>query len=492
MQYVCNKKFRWRGYNGGMRIGLLLPALATLSGSLLAAPNLQNVLIPDASLPSDCRRSANLYPLNDRVTKIWNYRTYAMVLPPYKRKEARSFDCGGQKGTLYYFEYATAEQREKAVLFARPVLTKGADAPQVEEWEKGFLIVSFAEPPAGLMTETRSRLTGKPRPAPATVVSSTPPAASVPPPAPKAEPTRKPAPAAAPTPVPSSPAAPYPTPDAPISDLSQMVSPGPSMRSDPFGASESPSLTARKPAPPPPPPAPRIRNVPRASVVPPAAPKPAPVVAPPPPPPPPVPVAVAKPAIPPAKPLPAPAAGAADLSSSVIESYAFKIGCHNEQRTTEVVAVCGLMQDFASGLPVELPLEDGVSRMGPVYTIDSYGRFTALQQNVLGGTSNPLVVSFFALESKGGRDDFEIKSLVEARKQKTALPANDMRERIRELTARKRFGWSRTNARSMTFQPETDRRLYVRRAGDRLIFIGTSGNTLDEQTRSSLVVSVLY
>jgi hypothetical protein len=217
------------------------------------------------------------------------------------------------------------------------------------------------------------------------------------------------------------------------------------------------------------------------------------------------PVIESAPALPPLKPvkvaepvheLPSPAAapppGTADVSNSVLESYASKMGCESPDQNLQTKMVCGFMQEFAGGLPPELSFKPESIVIGPVYTVDANGRFMDLHYDALVGARDPGVVSFFSLPSTGGKDDFEIKQLVEARKAKTALPENDMAARLPALAAAKRMVLRKTAARSAVIEAAPNRRLYIRRAGDHWIVIGVSGNSTEAQLNTSLAVIVLY
>src|SRR5207244_762579 len=82
------------------------------------------------------------------------YELYAAALPPLARKDAQSYQCGDQKGTLYYFEYSSDAEREQALRFAHPVLGKdwgqGGKALLVSR-PNSFILVSFRQPPAELL-----------------------------------------------------------------------------------------------------------------------------------------------------------------------------------------------------------------------------------------------------------------------------------------------------------------------------------------------------
>jgi hypothetical protein len=88
---------------------------------------------------------------------------YQQLLPPLVAKKAQSFQCGNQKGTLYYFEFANVASREEAEKFIRPLLW-GTDRPtkqhpeQVEHGDALAIVVSFPKPPDALMTALRAKL----------------------------------------------------------------------------------------------------------------------------------------------------------------------------------------------------------------------------------------------------------------------------------------------------------------------------------------------
>jgi len=197
-----------------------------------------------------------------------------------------------------------------------------------------------------------------------------------------------------------------------------------------------------------------------------------------------------KPVIPTLPAAPAPVS-AADLSSSLLETFASKMGCESPDRNAQTQMVCGFMQEFASGLPPELPFK-AETLVGPVYIVDVNGRFTDLHYDAFAGSRDANVVSLFTLPSEGGKDDFEIKQLIEARKAKAPLPKNDTAAKLPALEAAKRMALRKSNARSVILQSTPDRKLFIRRAGDHLIVIGVSGETPAAQKNGSLAVSVLY
>src|SRR5262245_38877112 len=121
--------------------------VAVVACSLAHARDLDRYLMGPADLPPGCQRLSELFPLNDKVSKFYEGKAYRSVVPAPVDRHAQSFDCGGQKGTLYFYQYQTLSDKEQALLFARPVLTQSAGAPLVVDWKNGFAVLSFAQPP---------------------------------------------------------------------------------------------------------------------------------------------------------------------------------------------------------------------------------------------------------------------------------------------------------------------------------------------------------
>jgi hypothetical protein len=113
------------------------------------ARELERYLIESDHLPSGCQRIYELLPLNDKVSKLYE-GAYRSVVPAPVDRHTQSLDCGGQKGTLYFYQYRTLNDKEQALLFARPVLTQPAGTPQIIDWNGGFVVVSFAQIPEAL------------------------------------------------------------------------------------------------------------------------------------------------------------------------------------------------------------------------------------------------------------------------------------------------------------------------------------------------------
>jgi len=115
-----------------MKIWIKALVLCLGSVPLTAAPLLKEIVYPAGSAPAGCQSTSGLYPINERVGHVWAYEKYAVVMPSYRQKQAQSFDCSGQKGTVYFYEYATPEKKDKAVLFAGPILSQGGASIELQ------------------------------------------------------------------------------------------------------------------------------------------------------------------------------------------------------------------------------------------------------------------------------------------------------------------------------------------------------------------------
>lgn len=432
--------------------------------------------------PATCHWISGTYAIGPRPDLFYDYTKYAGVLPPLVHKDLESFECNGQKGTLYYYEYASDHDRDNAELFAKPVLSQDNPKLQIKDWPNGFVVVSFKDPPAVLLEILDKKLAAAPPPP---AVASAPPSPSVspdnvpdlPPPTPKDVVESQPhayQPQARPL-----------TPTA--ASLQQMAVTKPSA---PMSADEGAS--ALKLSPQAPPPQPRPAPIPKKSVPPPLPPsiketrKPAP--------PPPPPAAIPAPPPAPAKlPLAASGAPTPELDSSVLASFVSKIGCENIGSQSEIRFVCNALKEFTTALRIDDAANADLFRIGQAFTIDSYGRFVGLHYEIIKGTPDPGTVGFVAYESTGGQDDFELANLREARQSNKPLPRNGVLAKILALAARKRLAIHTTaSGRSLVLLPGGQRTVYLRKSAEHWILVAPDGQTPDDQTRRSLVVAVMY
>src|SRR5262249_38757721 len=92
-----------------------------LSLRVWAAMPLEPYLLTSADRPAECQPANGLFPLNEKVSLFYDYQVYRIAVPKVLERHAQSFDCAGQKGTLYFFAYAASSDAEMAERFARPV-----------------------------------------------------------------------------------------------------------------------------------------------------------------------------------------------------------------------------------------------------------------------------------------------------------------------------------------------------------------------------------
>ncbi len=396
--------------------------LASLSLSLLvtlAAASAQSFELSTGEIPAGCRLISGIYLAGPKTGMLYDYKRYAIVLPPLSSKSAQSFQCGSQRGSLLVFQYRSDSERDQAMLFAKPVLTKEKGLTQsleIRELKQGFIVVSFKQPPSELLAALDKKLSG-------TSMSALP---------------------------------------------TENKAPTSTVVHSPFS------------------PVPVITPVPVQPV---STPPPTPVVVTPAPPPARPPIAVPA--------LPSPAVKLAigtipDLNPAVIGYYLGKIGCGNPGNNSQIKEVCGLLKEFQGATPPPRPFKSKVPLIGPIYTIDSYGRVIDLHYVVIEGSDNSTAVSFISLISAGGREDFEIQSLLDARRTGKELPSNSILEKIQQLVPKKQLGLGSTTGPSLFLLPGGARKVFLRKSRDHLILIGTAGNSFDEQTGSTLVVAPIF
>jgi len=134
--------------------------VAFLAGTpVLGSSPLDPYLLHTEEIPGICRAvKSELYPVHTKVALFYEYKAYRIILPPVLERQAQSFQCGGQNGTLYFFVYSQPLEAERAELFARPVLTRVEPAPILQSFPKGFVIVSFKDPPAALLEALNKKI----------------------------------------------------------------------------------------------------------------------------------------------------------------------------------------------------------------------------------------------------------------------------------------------------------------------------------------------
>jgi hypothetical protein len=148
-------------------LGLLFLMAGLTEGPVYAGPLTPYFLYP-ADLPVSCSSIPGLFPVQEKVALFYEYKVYRRSLPKLIDRHAQSFECEGQKGTLYFFAYAQNSEADAAELFARPVLTQGTPFPLIQSFPRGFVVISFANPPTSLIEALNKKI----NPTPSAVTTS--------------------------------------------------------------------------------------------------------------------------------------------------------------------------------------------------------------------------------------------------------------------------------------------------------------------------------
>ena len=137
-------------------LSFLVAQLAWAQGS--------SVSIPLSAVPPTCKIVEGKFPVDVQTAILYDrYDTYKSILPAVKTKSHQSFDCSGTRGTIFYFDYAGAAEREHVGSFVRPLLW-GESGPtpmhpeQIVESGSVLAVVSFKQPPEGLVAALRNTL----------------------------------------------------------------------------------------------------------------------------------------------------------------------------------------------------------------------------------------------------------------------------------------------------------------------------------------------
>lgn len=112
-------------------------------------------------VPSDCKVVDGDFPIDIQTAILWkNTDIYKSIMQPVT-KNAQSFECQGAKGTVYVFQFSSANARERAAAFVKPLLW-GESQPTAEhpelvlEGSDTLTVVSFRKPPASLVTSLQA------------------------------------------------------------------------------------------------------------------------------------------------------------------------------------------------------------------------------------------------------------------------------------------------------------------------------------------------
>jgi hypothetical protein len=108
-------------------------------------------------LPTDCATIDGYFPVDMQTAILWEKTDlYKSVIPLPIARNAQSFACRADKGTVYSFQFADEAKRKTAAAFIKPLLW-GEPRPTVEHpelvLEAGDVlrVVSFRKPPRALL-----------------------------------------------------------------------------------------------------------------------------------------------------------------------------------------------------------------------------------------------------------------------------------------------------------------------------------------------------
>lgn len=114
-------------------------------------------LKPD-QIPAECKVIEGNFPVDIQIAILWkNPELYKSVIPVPVAKSAQSFACQGEKGTVYFFQFAGEADRKSAATFIKPLLW-GEPGPTPGHPELVFeagdvlTVVSFRKAPKALLT----------------------------------------------------------------------------------------------------------------------------------------------------------------------------------------------------------------------------------------------------------------------------------------------------------------------------------------------------
>jgi hypothetical protein len=112
-------------------------------------------------VPTDCKTVDGYFPVDIQTAILWDKTDlYKSVIPLPIAKNAQSFACRGDKGTVYSFQFGDEAKRKTAGAFIKPLLW-GEPGPTAEHpelvLEAGdvLTVVSFRKAPKALLAALR-------------------------------------------------------------------------------------------------------------------------------------------------------------------------------------------------------------------------------------------------------------------------------------------------------------------------------------------------
>jgi hypothetical protein len=142
---------------------VLLVVPARMVYSQAAAPG--TLGLQTEQVPSECKSVEGNFPVDIQTAILWDKtELYKSVVPLPIAKRAQSFACQKQKGTVYFFQYSSQQERETAAKFIKGLLW-GEPGPTsvhpelVLEGGDLMTVVSFQQVPKTLLRALQEKKT---------------------------------------------------------------------------------------------------------------------------------------------------------------------------------------------------------------------------------------------------------------------------------------------------------------------------------------------
>jgi hypothetical protein len=142
------------------------PALIVLAALLTPVVRSQTTAASTLGLrpeqvPTDCKTVDGYFPVDIQTAILWDKTDlYKSLIPLPIAKNAQSFACQGDKGTVYSFQFGDEAKRKTAGAFIKPLLW-GEPGPTAEHPElvleagEVLTVVSFRKAPKALLAALR-------------------------------------------------------------------------------------------------------------------------------------------------------------------------------------------------------------------------------------------------------------------------------------------------------------------------------------------------
>jgi hypothetical protein len=411
------------------------PGVLALSVLFVASPaqsrELGRYLIQPEDLPAACQRIGGFYPINEKIPIFYDSKVYRTVIPSPVDRHAQSFDCGGQKGTIYFLQYPTQSDQEQALLFARPVLTRSTPAPLLVEWRGGFAVVSFAQVPEPLIQRLRENAKGKmaaPVVPPAAVIPSSPVAVSG-----STIPTTLP-PLVIQKPVAvSSPSS--------VAELSLPVVPAIPVETAPVAIPAPSSSAATAP----------LRSAPSV-----------------------------------------PVSTPVDVSDKLLKQILKRIDCSDRALPAELKDVCQWVERFRKGETFEPVIAVSATRFGRAYRVDENGLLAGEHYQAAIGSGRVGEIVLTPVRAVDGVEDYELQAVLDALRDHQALPESDALKRAINLPRPDKPTFLRSTGKSWVAPRPQGQALYLRQSGSQWILLGLLNDPDDSSSPSAFTMACLY